>query len=114
MSIWSVTLAALTTLGKPVAANRYIPASGSQLPDEYLVYFLVSSVPQQHADDVETLRSNRMQVSYYNRSGLAAIPDIDGAMVAAGFTQDAITEIPFNPDTGHFGLAMEFIYLEEE
>lgn len=114
MSIWSITLAALTGLGKPLAANRYVPASGSQLPAEYIVYFLVSSVPQEAADDVETLRSHRMQVSYYSITGLAGLPGISAAMVAAGFTRGPETEIPFNPETGHYGLALEFVYLEQE
>lgn len=114
MSIWSITLAALTGLGKPLAANRYIPASGSALPAEYIVYFLVDSVPQEAADDVETLRSYRIQVSYYSTTGLAGLPGISAAMVAAGFVKDAIVELPFNPETGHYGLSMEFVYLEQE
>lgn len=114
MSIWSITLAALTGLGKPLAANRYIPATGSQLPAEYIVFFLVDSIPAEAADDVETLRFHRMQVSYYSTTGLAGMPNIAGAMVAAGFTKSVITEIPYNADTGHYGCSNEFIFLEEE
>jgi hypothetical protein len=113
-SIWARTLAALTSLGLPMAANTYVPETGSQIPDAYLVYFLVSSPPELAADNVEMLRSYRMQVSYYSRTGLAVLPGIKAAMVAAGFEADAMTELPFNPTTRHFGISFEFVYLEQE
>jgi len=113
MSIWERVVAALTGLGVPMAANAYIAASGQELPDLYLTYFLVSSPPEQHADDAETLRSYRMQVTIYNRAGLVAnLPDVDGSMVAAGFTRGPQREIPYNQLTRHFGLALEYVYLE--
>ena len=112
MTIWERTLAALTPLGLPMAANVYIAATGNALPDTYLVYFLVSSPPEQHADDAETLRSYNMQVSYYARAGLAGMPNIDGAMTAAGFARGPQTELPYNQLTRHFGLALEYVYLE--
>jgi hypothetical protein len=114
MTIWQRTLNALTGLGLPMAPNVYLTASGSNYPDEYLVYFLVSSPPELAADNVEMLRSYRMQVSYYSRAGLAAMPDIKGAMVAAGFEVDAMIEHPYNLATRHYGIGFEFIYLEEE
>lgn len=114
MTIWERTAAALASLGVPVAAGVYLSATPAALPDLYLVYFLVSSPPEQHADDVETLRSYRMQVSAYIRTGLAGLPDIDSAMTAAGFTRGPQTEIPYNQLTRHFGLALEYVYLETE
>ncbi len=114
MSIWSQVNVALIGLGLPMAANVYRAANGAELPDLYLVYFLVSSPPEQHADDVEKLRSYRMQVSIYSRNGLEGLPDVDTAMVGAGFTRGPITEIPFNQVTGHYGLALEYIFLEEQ
>jgi len=112
MSIWTVTAAALDTLGVPYAASAFIPASGSDLPDQYLVYTTVSSPSEQQADDGETLRSWRVQVSGYDRDGLANLPDIDAAMVAAGFAKSGKAEIPYNRETRHFGLAQDYIYLE--
>jgi len=114
MSIWERVKAALTGLSVPMVANAYIDASGAELPDLYLVYFLVSSPPEQHADDAETLRSYRMQISIYQRAGLVGLPDVDGAMVAAGFTRGPQREIPYNQLTRHFGLALEYVYLEGE
>jgi len=113
MTIWERVKNALTGLGVPISANLHIEASGAELPDLFLVYFLVSSPPEQSADDRETLRSYRMQVSAYSRSGLISLPDIDGAMVAAGFSRGPQRELPFNEQTRHFGLALEYIYLEE-
>ena len=114
MSIWSITKTALTGLGVPISAGVHLEDSGDELPDLFLVYFLVSSPPEQSADDSETLRSYRMQVSVYSRSGLNSLPDIDTVMVAAGFSRGPQHELPFNQLTRHFGLALEYIYLEEE
>jgi len=54
-----------------------------------------------------------MQVSVYDRNGLTNLPDTDGVMVAAGFSRGPKRELPYNPATRHFGLALEYVYLEE-
>ena len=113
-TIWEITEAALDDLGVAMAANVYNTASGTQLPDQFMVYFLVSSPPELHADDYEELRSYRMQVSIYDRAGLINLPDVDSAMVTAGFTRGPKRELPYNPDTKHFGIAQEYVYLEEQ
>lgn len=113
-SIWERVAAALGNLSPvvPFVANVFIPASGTQLPDLYLVYFLVSSPPEQVADDAETHRSYRVQVSHYCRTGLAGLPDVPGVMVAAGFARGPQRELPYNETTRHFGLAQEFVFVE--
>lgn len=111
-TIWQKVATALSGLGENVAAGTWVSASASDIPDRYLVYFLVSSPAQQHADDAETLRGYRVQVSVYDRAGLNGLPDVDGAMVAAGFARGPQRELPYNPDTRHFGLALEYIYME--
>jgi hypothetical protein len=113
VTIWERVKTALTALAVPMAASEYIVATGASLPDLYLVYFQVSGVGEQHADDVEISRSKRVQVSVYSRAGLISLPDVTGAMVAAGFTPGPDREIPYNPLTRHFGLAMDFFFLEE-
>jgi hypothetical protein len=112
MSIWEITETALADLDVPSAAGVMVPITGNPLPDEYMVYFLVSSPPELHADNIEVLRSYRIQVSYYCRSGLADLPDIDGVMVAAGFARGPQRELPYSFSTGHFGLALEYVYTE--
>jgi hypothetical protein len=112
-TIWERVGTALAGLSQPKAASAYLAATGADLPDEFLVYFLVAAPPQSHADDVERSRLYHVQVSYYNRAGLVGMPDIAGAMTAAGFTRGPLTELPYNPDTRHFGLSLEFFYLDE-
>jgi hypothetical protein len=113
-TIWERTATALTTLALPIAANRMIAASGQPLPDLYLVYQLITSPPEAHADNAEILRSYRMQVTAYSRSGLAGLPDIDAAMTAAGFMPSYKRELPYSETTRHYGLVQEYVYLEQK
>ncbi len=106
-TIYEKTAAALITLDVPFAMNTYL----GELPDVYLVYQLISAPAQQHADDEESLRSFRVQVSIYSNSGLIDLPDVDGAMLAAGFQKGPMRELPYDRDTGHFGLALDFVTL---
>lgn len=114
MNVYTRTLNALTPLGVPLAAQKMIAADASSLPDVYLTYFLVSSVPVQSADDAETERRQRMQVTAWSRGGLTSLPNVPGAMTAAGFMRGEERELSRDPDTGHFGLAMDFLTLEEQ
>ncbi len=114
MTIWERTKAALTGLGVQMAANVLLVTSGSDYPDLYLVYMLISAPSEQFADNKETVRSYRMQVSVYSRTGLVSLPDVNSAMVAAGFARSTMTELPFNQVTKFYGLALEFIFVESE
>ena len=114
MNIWEATKTALTGLGLPMAANQMMVATGADYPDAFLVYQLIASPSAQHANNLESLRRYRMQVSYFARSGLSSLPDIDGAMTAAGFTRFAGHELAYNQETRHYGLALEFYFLDEE
>lgn len=114
MTIWERVEDALTSIGVPYKADVYVPSSGGALPAAYIVYFLVSSPPIQHADDVEKLRMYRVQVSYYSKTGMVGMPGIKAAMVAAGFMPGPMTTIPYNQQTGHYGLALEYVQESEE
>ena len=113
-SIWVITKNALTGLGVPMAANRYLVQTGDQLPDQYIVYQLISSPPELHAENSEKYRTYRMQVTIWDRTGLDNLPDISGSMVAAGFGRGPFRELPYVESTRHFGLAYDFFYLEDE
>ena len=113
-SIWEITRTALVGLNIPMAANQYLVPTGQQLPDQYIVYQLISSPPELSADNSEKYRSYRMQVTIWDRSGLAQLPDIAAAMVAAGFGRGPFRELPYVDSTRHYGLAMDFFYLEDE
>jgi len=112
-SIFARVSDALETLSPavPYALAPYLSADGT-LPDTYLAYQLVVSPPEQHADDAETERSYLIQVSIYSRSGLDSLPKVDGAMTAAGFQKGNSRQLMKDPETGHFGLAKEYRYLE--
>lgn len=114
MSIWSMTESALEDLALPMAADAYRSATPEALPDEFMVYTLVSAPPMQHADNAEQMRFYRVQVSYFNRTGLHAVPDINGAMTGAGFMAGPLRALPFDQKSGHFGLALEYTYQESE
>ena len=115
MSIWTITYSALLGLGYPLAANTMILATGADYPDEYLVYQVISNPPELHADDVESLRSYRMQVTVYSRTGMGTIPPlVETAMLAAGFTRLEGRELPYNVQTRHFGFSTDFSYLSED
>ena len=114
MTIWERTATALATLtGIPAAAAANRSVLGDPLPDVFVVYTLLSAVPQLSADDVETERFYRMQVALFSRSGLNALPDTDTAMAAQGMRFAGEHALEFSQITGHFGLAREYTYLED-
>lgn len=112
-NIFTVTNDALESISPsvPFAQNEYI---GATLPDTFLVYTLISSPPVQHADNAETERAYRIQVNILSRSGLASLPDVDTAMLAAGFQKSSFRELPRSNDSAHFGLAKDYIILLSE
>lgn len=110
-TIWELAEDALDGLGCAVAANVLVAASEELRPDEYMTFFVFSTTPAQSGDDAETLRNWMVQVSYYNRAGLVGMPDISGAMAAAGFRAGAWRELPYNQQTRHYGMALDFNYL---
>ena len=110
IDIWELTRLALVGLGWPLAADQYLVATSAALPEQFLVYQLISSPPELFADNVEKHRSYHMQVSAYSRSGFTALPDIAAAMVAVGFMPGPIRSLPYNPSTRHYGLVLEFVY----
>jgi hypothetical protein len=71
-----------------------------------------NAVKTQHADDAETHRRYRVQVSIYSRSGMVSLPDTDTAMTAAGFTKGPERQLPYDRGTRHFGLAKDYYYLD--
>jgi len=82
-----------------------------ELPETYIVYSLISGVGEIHADNLETARTYRVQVSIMSRSGLASLPDVDTPMLAAGFTKGPERPIPKDSTTSHYGLAKDYFYL---
>jgi len=112
-SIFARVATALATLSPaiPYALAPYLSADGT-LPDKYIAYQLIVSPSEQHADDAETLRSYVIQISIFSRDGLDSLPNVDGAMTAAGFQKGDQRQLPKDNETGHFGLAKDYHYIE--
>lgn len=113
-TIWEMTYAALVGLSIPLAASNYLAATpGAGLPDQYIIYRVIDLTPEAHADNKETLRSELVQVSVYSRSGLVGLPDVIGAMTAAGFMFAGGRELDFDSESSHFVIAFDFEYLRD-
>ena len=113
MTIWERIRLALDPLGAPVTANVRMSPTPGDLPDLYIVYQLISGTAEQLADDGERSRTYRVQVTVYKRGGLEGLPNVVGAMTLAGFGRGPERELPYSDTTRHYGLAMDFFYLEE-
>lgn len=109
-TIFETVKSALDTLGVSYGMGTYLTTG--DLPDTYLVYTLIDGIPAQSADDAETERRYRVQVSIYARGGLVSIPNVDTAMLAKGFTKGPERELPYDDATGHYGLAKDYYFLE--
>jgi hypothetical protein len=103
---------ALGTINPAVPFAMAPYKSSGDLPDQYMAYQMIAGEPEQHADDSETERSYIIQVSVFSHSGLASLPGVDAAMLAAGFEKSSSRSLPQDAGTGHYGLALDYVYLE--
>jgi len=108
MTIFEKVSAALATLNPavPFGMDVFI----GSLPETYIVYFLVTDNPELHADNAETNRSHHIQISIYSHGGLVSLPDVDTAMLAAGFQKGQRLKLPYSADTQHYGIAIDYFY----
>lgn len=102
---------ALNTLSPAIPFSLAPYKSTTTLPDTFLAYQLIVAVAEQNADDAETERSYLVQVSVFSKTGLVSLPDVDTAMLAAGFEKGRERQLPQDLETGHYGLAKEYSYL---
>ena len=111
IDVFSLTKTALDTLNPavPFAAS---PFEGATLPDRYIVYQLIDDDAADHADNVEIARLYIMQITTWDKKGFVDLPDIDTAMLAAGFTKGKRRQLPKDQKTGHVGLAQFYSYFE--
>jgi hypothetical protein len=100
---------ALDTLNVPYGMGTYL--CNGVLPNQYMVYQMIDGVASQHADDLETQRIYRIQVDIYDRSGLVNLPDVDAAMLAAGFVKGPERQLDSENATDHFGLSKDYFKL---
>jgi hypothetical protein len=89
-----------------------VPFALAPYKSTYIAYQLITSPPEAHADNRETARSYLVQISIYRRGGLVSLPDVDTAMIGAGFVKGDWRQLPQDTETGHFGLAKDYTFLE--
>jgi hypothetical protein len=111
-TIYERVTTALNTLSPAIPFSLAPYKSATDLPATYITYQLISGNPEQHADDAETHRSYLVQISIWAKGGLVTLPDVNTAMLAAGFQKSIERQLPQDTDTGHYGLAKDYIYLE--
>lgn len=103
---------ALGTLS-PAISFASAPYKGT-LPNAYVTHQLINSPAEQHADGVETERSYTMQLNFWDKAGIPSTTNVDAAMKAAGFRKGDVRQLPQDPQTHHYGLAVEYVYFETQ
>lgn len=104
-----------TALGTVSPAINYAAAPyKGDLPSVYVTHQLINSPPEQHADNAETERSYTMQLNFWDKAGIPSTTSVDAAMKAAGFQKSDVRQLPQDPQTHHYGLAVEFVYIESQ
>jgi hypothetical protein len=90
--------------------------TAEQLPDTFIVYFLVDDIGVCYSDNVETAHEPRIQVSlfYRDKSMYLTLPhQIETAFMTCGFTRAGSGRIPFQNDTRHYGWRCDFRFYEK-
>lgn len=102
-----------TALGtvSPAVLFASAPYKGT-LPDAYITHQLINSPPEQHADGEETERSYTMQLNFWDKTNIPSTASVDAAMKAADFHKGNVRQLPQDPQTHHYGLAVEYVYFE--
>jgi len=115
-SIFQRVAGALGTLSPavPYRAEVFLTDSGDDLPDLFITYSLISAPPVLSADNAETLRTYRVQITINARAGLLSLPLVKQAMVAADFIPSAFRQLPFDPVSRHFRMAQDYIFIENQ
>jgi len=108
-TIFELVNDALGTLSPavPFGMDVYI----GDLPNQFIVYSLISGVPEQHAEKVAKVRLYGVQVNIMDINGLTSLPNVDAAMTAAGFVKGPERSLPKDRDTSHYGLAKDYFYV---
>lgn len=103
---------ALSTIS-PAIPYAYAPYKGD-LPNLFIAFQLLPSPPVQHADNKEKERFYTFQVSIWDKAGNPSETSVDTALLAAGFMKGNVIPLLQDPKTHHYGLAVEYTYLEQK
>lgn len=94
------------------AINYALAPYKGTLPDAFVTHQLIASPAEQHADNAETERSYSVQLSLWDKAGVPSTTSVDAAMLVAGFQKGDVRQLPQDPQTHHYGLAVEYVYFE--
>ncbi|NJD02030.1 MAG: hypothetical protein FIA99_05420 [Ruminiclostridium sp.] len=107
---------ALEPLGYPVREQGSYAKDEDQ-PETHITYQLIDAPNNSHADNSPTSTTPRMQLALYSRRP-ATKQDADrlfkSVMLPAGFMRAGGRDLPFNPETGHYGYTSDYKYFETE
>ncbi|CAB1243753.1 conserved protein of unknown function [Ruminococcaceae bacterium BL-6] len=103
-----------TDLGIPYDYQRN-RSPVDQLPDSYMVYFLVDDPVESVFDGRAQTHQPRVQASFFFRDPrkMLTVPDqITEEFQKVGFGVGDAGPIPYQPDTGHYGWRRDFYCYE--
>ncbi len=104
---------ALATLSPAIPYAMDVYETTTTLPDIFIAYHVIYSDARDHHDNAESLRGYLVQISTYSRADLVNLPNVDAAMRAAGFVKSTGRQIPKDSQSGHYGYAQDYFYLED-
>ena len=99
----------------PFDFERWEESKRGDLPDTYIVYYLVADPAASSADGKERIHLPRIQISlfYRNKETILTVPDkIFSKFTQRGFRRSNTGRIPYQQNTGHYGWRSDFYYLE--
>lgn len=102
---------ALATIS-PAVAFSLAPYKSTTLPDTYITHQLITGDAEDHADNVEIARSYFVQITIWSKAGLVGLPDVNTAMLTAGFKKGSERQLPQDQETRHYGLAIDYVFDE--
>lgn len=96
----------------PFAMEVYKQVGSSSLPVQFITYQMIFSDSVEHADNVEVSRAYHVQVNIMSTTGLNSLPNVDAAMIAAGFSRGPERTLPQDQETGHYILSKDYLYFD--
>jgi hypothetical protein len=114
-TIWARVNSALSGLGVRTANGRLIlKTKNDPWPDQYITFQVIAAAPEEHVDDHEIGRAHLVQLNMWSRNGFESFPNVEDAMLTAGFLFQAERDMDYNENTGHYGQSKDFLYYEEK
>lgn len=104
----------LATIGLPYYF-QHAACDAAQLPDSYIVYYLMHDSGSAWENGKETSHEARIRICLYfrDKSVFVEIPEkIEKSLMEAGFGRRCSRSIRYQIDTAHYGWRCDFNYYE--